>query len=166
MKSLFQNCILYLLGLSLCNIILFWSELLKYDTYAKKHKTNLKKQEGGKTFHTTVYKNVCKKKKYIYIYIYIHTLPSKSIGTVRPIPLFLLQTENIWVWHQKMNMRWEINISVFIYRYFHLDLIHNLENSTFCLNPPIAHVTKSIGTCDWQVCFVALVCPINWLFKQ
>ncbi len=49
-----------------------------------------------------------------------------------------------------MNMRWEINISAFIYRYFHLDLIHNLEDSTFCLNPPIAHVTKSIGTCDWQ----------------
>ncbi len=47
-----------------------------------------------------------------------------------------------------MNMRWEINISAFIYRYFNLDLIHNLEDSTFCLNPPIAHVTKSIGTCD------------------
>ncbi len=54
----------------------------------------------------------------------------------------------------------------FYFQVSYLDLINNLEDSTFCLNPPIFHVTKSIGTCDWQVCFVALVCPINWLFKQ
>ncbi len=62
-------------------------------------------------------------------------------------------------------MRQEINISAFISRYFHLDLIHNLEDSTFCLNPLIAHVTKSIVTCDWQVCFVALVCPITLIIQ-
>ncbi len=66
-----------------------------------------------------------------------------------------------------MNIRQEINISAFISRYFHLDLIHNLEDSTFCLNPPIAHVTRSIGTCDWQVCFLLPWCVLlHWLFKQ
>ncbi len=45
-----------------------------------------------------------------------------------------------------MIMRQEINISNFISRYFYQDLIHNLEDSTFCLNPLIAQVTKSIWT--------------------
>ncbi len=40
----------------------------------------------------------------------------------------------------------EISISAFISRYSYLDLINNLEDSTFCLNPPIFHVSKSIAT--------------------
>ncbi len=43
-------------------------------------------------------------------------------------------------------MRQEISISAFISRYSYLDLINNLEDITFGLNPPIFHVSKSIGT--------------------
>ena len=47
--------------------------------------------------------------------------------------------ENILVWYQKMNMRQEISVSASISRYLHLDLLKNekIEDSTFCLNPPM-----------------------------
>lgn len=51
-------------------------------------------------------------------------LPSKSIGTVKPIAVFLLWTENLRGKHQKMNMRQE-NISAFTSRHSHLHLTHN-----------------------------------------
>lgn len=40
-----------------------------------------------------------------------HTVPSKTIGAARPIPLFLLSTYNILVWHQKMIMR-DLSVSI------------------------------------------------------
>ncbi len=82
---------------------------------------------------------------YIYIYIYSIYTPLQNIGTVRPIPLFIyMKTFGFDI--KKMNKRQEISISAFISRYSYLDLINNLEDSTFCLNPPIFHVSKSIGT--------------------
>ncbi len=64
MKSLFQNCILYLLGLSLCNIIYFFDDDLNHSSVTNIQKINKKNQEGGKNFFTPLY-------IYIYIYIYI-----------------------------------------------------------------------------------------------
>lgn len=56
------------------------------------------------------------------------------------------------------SMNWEIIISASISRYLHLDLIHRLENSSFCLNPHIFHVSKSIGTCSgWYVLLLRCV---------
>ncbi len=69
---------------------------------------------------------------YIYIYIYIY-----------------IQYIYIYIY---------IYIQLFLYIYYfsfyfqkykldsYLALINNLEDSTFCLNPPIFHVSKSIGT--------------------
>ncbi len=51
-----------------------------------------------------------------------------------------------WFVAQETFLRQEISILAFISRYSYLDLINNLEDITFCLNPPIFHVSKSIGT--------------------
>ncbi len=64
-KSLFQNCILYVLGLSLCNIHFFDDLNHSSVTYAK----NEKKKERGKNFFTPLHIIYI----YIYIYIYTHT---------------------------------------------------------------------------------------------
>lgn len=41
-----------------------------------------------------------------------------------------------------------------------------LKGSTFCLNPPSFHVSKSIRTCAWRVCFAPLVCPVTLITRQ
>ncbi len=65
-----------------------------------------------------------------------NTVPCKTIGTAKPVPLFLLYAENIWVWHQKMNMRQENSISAFISSYLHLDQWKNLEIASFVTQTP------------------------------
>ncbi len=62
-KSLFQNCILYVLGLSLCNILFF--DDLNHSSVTNKQK--MKKRKGAKTFS-----HHCILHIYIYIYIYIY----------------------------------------------------------------------------------------------
>ena len=68
-----------------------------------------------------------------------YTVPSKSIRTARPIPLFLQYTEYIWGSQ-------EFSISAFISWYLHLDALNYLEHSTFGISPPNFYVSKSIET--------------------
>ena len=63
--------------------------------------------------------------------MHIITVPSKSIVTARPIPLFLQYTEYIWGWDEKMNMRQAQNFSFYFLVF--TDVLNYLENNTFGL---------------------------------
>ena len=50
--------------------------------------------------------------------------PLKSIGTSRPIPLFLQYTEFSWGWDKKMNTRQEFRISALISWYLQINVLN------------------------------------------
>ena len=70
-----------------------------------------------------------------------YTVRYKGIGAARQIPLFLQYTEYIWGWDKKMNTRQMFRfffrrVSAFISWYLHLDVLNDLEHSTFGIRPP------------------------------
>lgn len=58
----------------------------------------------------------------IWLCRFMYTVPSKRMGTARSGFLFLLYTEDIWIWDQNINLNQEIRMSAFISWYLHIYL--------------------------------------------
>lgn len=63
------------------------------------------------------------------LWVIWYTAPFRIIGIARPVPLFLLFTEDIWVYDQKLNTRQDFRISVFIWWHLHLDVLNSFDTT-------------------------------------
>lgn len=72
----------------------------------------------------------------------IYTDTSESIETVSLIILFLLYTEDIWIWDQKVEYAMiDLNVT---FHFLIFTCVKQFRTDTFCLNGPIFQVSKML----------------------